>query len=282
VFLEELITHNNNNMKRIKLFESFIKETAIDLPDPTTAGEVFSGVLAGNRNAKEEPKGSNTGSMVNQYLSSVGLKPGLPWCAAFVYYIFDQVTRRLHVKNQLPKTGGVMNMWKGSDPSLKIDIKDAKANPSLIRPGQIFIMSRPGKGLGHTGIVIGVDVNKREFITIEGNTNDQQSGEGDRVGVNRRKLDKLPLLGFIDFFRNNRTTEFEKDIMSMIDGNKPPLSPLDSIPTDAVVSGYEEGPTQIKSKPAGFMAKILANLSNTTSGGLADADEIQAQMDKLK
>ena len=220
--------------------------------------------------------------MVNQYLSSVGLKPGLPWCAAFVYYIFDQVTRRLHVKNQLPKTGGVMNMWKGSDPSLKIDIKDAKANPSLIRPGQIFIMSRPGKGLGHTGIVIGVDVNKREFITIEGNTNDQQSGEGDRVGVNRRKLDKLPLLGFIDFFRNNRTTEFEKDIMSMIDGNKPPLSPLDTIPTDAVVSGYEEGPTQIKSKPAGFMAKILANLSNTTSGGLADADEIQAQMDKLK
>ena len=68
----------------------------------------------------------------------------------------------------------------------------------------------------------------------------------------------------------------------MIDGNKPPLSPLDTIPTDAVVSGYEEGPTQIKSKPAGFMAKILANLSNTTSGGLADADEIQAQMDKLK
>ncbi|NCX05369.1 MAG: CHAP domain-containing protein [Actinobacteria bacterium] len=201
---------------------------------------------------------------------------------AFVYYIFDQVTRRLHVKNQLPKTGGVMNMWKGSDPSLKIDIKDAKANPSLIRPGQIFIMSRPGKGLGHTGIVIGVDVNKREFITIEGNTNDQQSGEGDRVGVNRRKLDKLPLLGFIDFFRNNRTPEFEKDIMSMIDGNKPPLSPLDTIPTDAVVSGYEEGPTQIKSKPAGFMAKLLANLSNTVSGKLADADEIQAQMDKLR
>jgi hypothetical protein len=175
-----------------------------------------------------------------------------------------------------------MNMWKGSDPSLKIDIKDAKANPSLIRPGQIFIMSRPGKGLGHTGIVIGVDVNKREFITIEGNTNDQQSGEGDRVGVNRRKLDKLPLLGFIDFFRNNRTPEFEKDIMSMIDGNKPPLSPLDTIPTDAVVSGYEEGPTQIKSKPAGFMAKLLANLSNTVSGKLADADEIQAQMDKLR
>jgi len=269
-------------MKRIKLFESFIKETAIDLPDPSTAGEVFAGVLAGNKNSKEEPKGSNTGSMVNQYLSSVGLKPGLPWCAAFVYYIFDQVTRRLHVKNQLPKTGGVMNMWNSSDPALRISIAGAKANPSLIKPGQIFIMSRPGKGLGHTGIVIGVDVNKREFLTIEGNTNDQQSGEGDRVGINRRKLDKLPLLGFIDYFKNNRTPEFEKDIMSAIDSSKIPLSPLDGVPTDAVVSGYEEGPNEIKTKPAGFIANLLAGLSQTVSGKLASAEEIEAQLSKLK
>jgi hypothetical protein len=269
-------------MKRIKLFESFIKETAIDLPDPSTAGEVFAGVLAGNKNAKEEPKGSNTGSMVNQYLSSVGLKPGLPWCAAFVYYIFDQVTKRLHVKNQLPKTGGVMNMWKSSDPSLRINIADAKANPSLIKPGQIFIMSRPGKGLGHTGIVIGVDLNKREFISIEGNTNDQQSGEGDRVGVNRRKIDKLPLLGFIDYFKNERTPEFEKDIMSAIDKSKIPLSPLDGVPTDAVVSGYEEDPGGVKSKPAGFLANVLAGLAHTASGKVASADEIEAQLDKLR
>ena len=128
-------------MKRIKLFESFIKETAIDLPDPSTAGEVFAGVLAGNKNAKEEPKGSNTGSMVNQYLSSVGLKPGLPWCAAFVYYIFDQVTKRLRVKNQLPKTGGVMNMWKSSDPALRISIADAKANPALTISSELTLIN---------------------------------------------------------------------------------------------------------------------------------------------
>jgi len=269
-------------MKRIKLFESFIKETAIDLPDPSTAGEVFAGVLAGNKNAKEEPKGSNTGSMVNQYLSSVGLKPGLPWCAAFVYYIFDQVTKRLHVKNQLPKTGGVMNMWNSSDRALRIDIKDAKANPSLIKPGQIFIMSRPGKGLGHTGIVVGVDIKRREFISIEGNTNDQQSGEGDRVGVNRRKLDKLPLLGFIDYFKGTRTPEFEKDIMSAIDKSKIPLSPLDGVPTDAVVSGYEEGKGEIKTKPAGFVANMLSSLTRTVTGKLASAEEIEAQLDKLR
>ena len=175
-----------------------------------------------------------------------------------------------------------MNMWKSSDPSLRIDIKDAKSNPSLIKPGQIFIMSRPGKGLGHTGIVIGVDVNKREFITIEGNTNDQQSGEGDRVGVNRRKLDKLPLLGFIDYFKNKRTQEFEKDIMAAIDKTKIPLSPLDNVPSDAVVSGYEEAPNQIKSKPSGFISSVLAGIVHTVSGNLASAEEIQAQLDKLR
>lgn len=272
-------------MKRIKLFETFIKETAMGLPNPSTAGRVFGSVIAGNTATKEEPKGSNTGSMVNQYLSSVGLKPGLPWCAAFVYYIFDQVAKKLNLKNQLPKTGGVMNMWNSSDPALRIGIKEAKANPALIKPGQIFIMSRPGKGLGHTGIVIGVDLNKREFISIEGNTNDQQSGEGDRVGVNRRKIDKLPLLGFIDYFKGARTPEFESGIMSVIGKNKIPGLPLNDVPSDAVVTGYKEVNGDIKgdneAKSAGFISNVLSGLTRTL-GGLASPDEIEAQLSKLR
>jgi len=221
-------------MKRIKLFEDFIKEAQIDLTDPGQAGDVFAGVIAGNKDIKEEPKGSNTGRMVNQYLSSVGLKPGLPWCAAFVYYIFDQATKRLHIANPLPKTGGVMNMWDSSDRTAKIDIKNAKANPSLIKPGQIFIMTRKGKGLGHTGIVLSVDVARREFVTVE------------------------------------------------IDKSKIPLSPLNSSPSDQVVSGYEEELGNLKAKPAGFMARILAGAHSTATGKLAQPDELQAQMDKLR
>ena len=269
-------------MKRIKLFEAFINETEIDLPNPSTAGEVFADVLVGNKNFKEEPKGSNTGSMVNKYLASVGLKPGFPWCAAFVYYIFDQITKKLNVKNQLPKTGGVMTMWNKSDPNLRIDIKNAKANLELIKPGQIFIMTRPGKGLGHTGIVIGVDRAKREFISIEGNTNDQQSGEGDRVGVNRRKIDKLPLIGFIDYFKNKRTPEFDKDIATAIDKSKIPLSPLDNIPSDLVVTGHGDEGGNINPNPTSFMAKILSGIHSTSTGKLADPSEIQAQLDKLR
>ena len=271
-------------MKRIKLFEAFVSERSIDLQDPNTAGEVFAGVLAGNKDAKEEPKGSNTGSVVNQYLSSVGLKPGLPWCAAFVYYIFDQVTKRIGTQNPLPKTGGVMNLWDKSDRNLRIDVRDAKANPSLIKPGQIFIMSRPGKGLGHTGIVISVDPAKREFVSMEGNTNDQQSGEGDRVGVNRRKIDNIPLIGFIDYFKDQRNTEFETDLASAIDKSRLPLSPLsrgEVTPSDNVVSGYSDGEPEPE-KPASAMAQVISGLVKASGGKLATPEEIQTQLNSLR
>ena len=270
-------------MRRIKLFESFIKEASINLEDPNKAGEVFAGVVAINKDYKEDPKGSNTGTMVNQYLSSVGLKPGYPWCAAFVYYIFDQVTKKLGITNQLPKTGGVMNFWDKSDKNLRIDIKEAKANPSLIKPGQIFIMSRPGKELGHTGIIISVDPTKREFTSIEGNTNDQKSGEGDRVGVNKRKLDNLALVGFIDYFKGERTPGFENALSLAIDKSKIPMGPLsagETAPSDNVVGYNEIG--DIKQNPAGFMSHVLSGLVKASFGKSASPEEIQMQIDKLR
>jgi hypothetical protein len=273
------------SLNRIKLFDQFIAESSISIKDPGSAGDVFAGVIAGHKNIKEEPKGSNTGNMVNQYLASVGLGPGLPWCAAFVYYVFDQFTKRLGVKNELPKTGGCMNHWERADKNLKIPIADVKNNPSLVKPGQIFIMTRPGKGLGHTGIVIDVDPQRREFISIEGNTNDQASGEGDRVGVNRRKIDSTRFVGFIDYFKGSRTPEFEKELRTAIDKSKIPLAPLSNqsaSPSDAVVSGYGEELGNLKTKPAGFMAKILSGVHSTVTGKLAQPEEIQAQIDKLR
>ena len=269
-------------MERIKNFRDFVNEAQFSLKSPDGDGDKFANILSINRNVKEEPKGSNRGRMVSAYLASTGLGGGYPWCMAFVYYIFNELSKQLGQTNPLPKTAGCMSHWDKAPADVKITIAQAKQDPNLVRPGQIFIMSRPGKGLGHTGIVLGVDPQKRTFTTMEGNTNDQQSGEGDRVGVNRRKLDKLPLLGFIDYFKGTRTPEFEKDIISAIDKSKIPLSPLDNIPSDAVVSGYEEGPNEIKTKPAGFVANLLAGLSQTVSGKLASADEIEAQLGKLR
>jgi hypothetical protein len=253
-------------MKRIKNFTTFVHEAQqIALNDPSKDGETFAGVLAANKDAKEQPKGSNKGPEVSRYLQSVGLSPGLPWCMSFVYYIFDEVCKRLGKTNTVVKTGGCMNHWGEAPSDAKIPVDRVKSSPNLIRPGQIFIMSRPGKGLGHTGIVVAVDEKDRSFTSMEGNTNDQLSGEGDRVGVNKRKIDGTNLIGFIDYFKNSRTPEFEADISKAITGEASKLSPLtgsDVYPDDATVgSGIGDAPDNPGSK---FMQQALTDIM---SGG---------------
>lgn len=254
-------------MKRIKNFNLFVKEAQqIPLNDPSKDGEVLAGVLASHKDAKEEPKGSNKGPEVTKYLQSVGLSSGLPWCMAFVYYIFDEMCKRLGRTNTTVKTGGCLNHWNGAPSDSKIPVDQVKANPSLIRPGQIFIMTRPGKGLGHTGIVVAVDEKARSFTSMEGNTNDQLSGEGDRVGINKRKIDGTNLVGFIDYFKNTRTPEFESDISKALTGEASKLSPLtgqDVYPDDDTVgSGLGKAPEDAGAK---FMQKALSDVISSTA-----------------
>lgn len=256
-------------MNNIKSFQDFLNEAQFTLPDPAKAGDTLAGVIVANRQVKEQPKGSNAGTEVGNYLKSVGLKPGLPWCAAFVYYIFDQLSKRLGQKNPLPKTGGVMHHWESAPADTKITVAQARANHNLIKPGQIFIMSRPGKGLGHTGIVVNVDPSKGTFTSIEGNTNDRLSGEGDRVGVNTRAINSRSLIGFIDYFKDKRTQEFEKNLSKAIDARSASLTPLEAIPDDEVVgsgalgsapASYAEGDEKIDRSFAGTFFSGLSSL----------------------
>ena len=277
-------------MQKIKSFEDFLNEKQFDLSDPSTAGDVLAGVLAANRQVKEQPKGDNTGTEVNRYLKSVGLDPGLPWCAAFVYYIFSELSKRLSQPNPLPKTGGVMNHWETAPADVKIKIADARTNPNLIKPGQIFIMTRPGKGTGHTGIVISSDPAKGTFTSIEGNTNDQQSGEGDRVGVNTRRVNSNALVGFLDYFKNERTPEFEADIKKSVDPRTLKLPPVDGVPSDDVVGKKVGGITQKMAQPGdhnrdkGFLGTFFSGMASFLGKSNPDysVGEIKDIMSKIR
>ena len=125
----------------------------------------------------EVPLGSNKGFMVEQYLQSIGLPGGYAWCMAFVYWCFEQAAKDMKVANPLVKTGGCLKQWNTTNQT-KILSADAINNPSLIKPGAVFIISY-GNGYGHTGIV--VSVNGGYLTTIEGNTNNSESREG--IGV---------------------------------------------------------------------------------------------------
>jgi hypothetical protein len=136
----------------------------------------------------EQPPGSNRGPEVEKYLRSVGLGGGYAWCMAFIYWVFDDVCKAEGIPHPLVKTGGVLNQWNQTTQT-KILVENAVNNPSLIKPGAIFIINHGG-GFGHAGIV--EEVNGGILKTIEGNTNNNQSREG--VGVfrlNTRKINSI-------------------------------------------------------------------------------------------
>ncbi len=127
----------------------------------------------------EEPKGSNSGPVVNQYLRSVGLGKGYPWCMAFVYWCVDQAAKMLEIKNPLQKTGGVMLQYATTG------LRKLPKTSGAIKPGDIFIMEF-GHGTGHTGFVEKIEGSI--VYTIEGNTNDDGSREGYEVARRKRPI----------------------------------------------------------------------------------------------
>jgi peptidoglycan hydrolase-like protein with peptidoglycan-binding domain len=134
-----------------------------------------------------EATGKNDGPAVETFLRSVGLGKGYAWCMAFVYWAYQTAAERLHVQNPLIKTGGVLKQWNELEGTGIVKTK-------IPRTGDIFIMDFGG-GTGHTGIVIGISGDATTVNTIEGNTNEAGSRNGD--GVYLRMMPINSIKGFI-------------------------------------------------------------------------------------
>ena len=174
--------------------------TPVITPTTGLAGAAL-GVAVSQVGVMERPIGSNSGPEVNAYLKSVNVPPGNFWCAAFVHWCFDQAAKARGINNPWPRTGGCLDLFNKvkalNDPSKIVTVREALADPLLIKPGLVFILDHGG-GQGHTGFV------KQSIAgalrTIEGNSNNDGSRNG--VGVfelNRRKVTDVQLKGFIDF-----------------------------------------------------------------------------------
>lgn len=144
---------------------------------------------------KEVPSGSNWGPMVKIFLAFAGWKSPQPWCAAFIGYCIVQAGGK---KSRLWK--GLASTWGLYDWAVK-----EKRISEVPKRGDLFVWST-SKG-GHTGIVAEV-VQKRSagrsvlyVRTIEGNTNDGGSREGNAVLERLRSVASLlayPRAGFVD------------------------------------------------------------------------------------
>lgn len=136
---------------------------------------------------QEVPHGSNRGPQVDKYITSVGLDPAgkHPWCAAFVYWCFQQAAEAMGRQNPLYKTGHVLTQWK---------MRKDKFRVTTPQPGDIGIMDF-GKGTGHMFIVEKAHID--DTANVEGNTNDEGSREG--YEVCRRTRQRSKILGYLRF-----------------------------------------------------------------------------------
>ncbi len=117
-----------------------------------------------------ELTGNNDGRQVEMYLKCVGLPKGNPWCAAFVCWVLGQN------KVANPKSGYCPTLFIAKNQVWKRDTK----NNTIPLSGDVFGIYFKEKGrIAHVGFVD--KWTGKTVVTVEGNTNDAGSREGDGV-----------------------------------------------------------------------------------------------------
>lgn len=134
----------------------------------------------------------NSGPEIDEWLAYVHQPPGKPWCAAYTVAMSVKAAKACGVDNPCPRTAGALRMWELAPDSCKTQ---------LPAPGDIFVLDtgEPG-GAGHVGIVETVSPDGKTITSIEGNSNQAGSREGDSVVIHKwRPVDgrRGKLVGYI-------------------------------------------------------------------------------------
>lgn len=129
-----------------------------------------------------ELTGKNDGKRVETYLASVGHKKGAPWCAAFVSWVF--------------KTSGVQavkSAWSPDwFPSSKTIFTKGKNNNKIPEAADVFgLWFNNLNRIAHVGFIHEWQTSTSFAITVEGNTNDGGSRDGDGVYKKRRLKNQI-------------------------------------------------------------------------------------------
>ncbi|MVM30550.1 peptidoglycan-binding protein [Spirosoma sp. HMF4905] len=135
----------------------------------------------------------NSGPWVRAYMDGNEGAEWL-WCMGFVQTIIDQAASQLgkSFKKLMPltyscDTVGTTGLQKG----ILFRYTQIRNDPSLVKPGDIFLLQKSPNDWVHAGIISGIDDDV--FETIEGNTNDGGSNNGNAVLSRVRNFRKSKL-----------------------------------------------------------------------------------------
>jgi hypothetical protein len=124
-----------------------------------------------------EATGRNDGPEVEMYLRSVGLGKGYAWCGAFVRWVFDGCGISTRI-----------NAWSPTAHNGRNLVWFEKKWHKTPEPGDVFtVYSIKLKRISHTGF-FHRKINDSFYETVEGNTNEGGSREGDGVYMRRRSF----------------------------------------------------------------------------------------------
>lgn len=123
-----------------------------------------------------EATGRNDGQRVEMYLASCKLPAGNPWCAAFVTWVFKEA-----------KVKAMVSAWSPAwFPETKVIYTRGSSHNKVPQQADVFgIWFANRKRIAHVGFIDDWQ-SGAVAITVEGNTNEAGSREGDGVYRKRR------------------------------------------------------------------------------------------------
>jgi len=145
--------------------------------------------IASSQVGIRERSGNNDGDAVEQYLHVTGLNKGYAWCAAFVAWV------HVHANVTTPLSAYCPD-WFNRNVVFRQNQKTPE--PFVSKPGQVFGLYFESKHrVAHVGLITGET--RFNYTTIEGNTNEAGSREGD--GVYRKIRSKKSIYIISDYIK---------------------------------------------------------------------------------
>lgn len=152
----------------------------------------------------------NDGPEITQWLKNVGLGPGYPYCAAFMYSMYKESRDFLNIDAVLPyrsaRVSSIYYAAKNNPVKYKVMSQNEVAlGVYKLEPGDIPVWTTSGDSVtnfnGHTGLVI-EQLDSKRFRSIEGNTRsgtagDQREGGGVFIRTRLIKNFNFKIKGFI-------------------------------------------------------------------------------------
>lgn len=177
-------------MNPIKVLQKWVTQKYHPDQDPHTLLASLARQCVGIK----EHGGDNQGKGVEMFQKAVdGKAQGEPWCAAFAMWCLKQVEGQLSIRSPLYQSESVWMLWHKSD---------VKCRSLLPKPGYLMCWNVPPTQKGHIGIVQRI-LNDHQVETVEGNSNNDGSREGNAVVVKTRTITGTPnfkVLGFLNPF----------------------------------------------------------------------------------